>query len=242
MLRVLKDMKTIHEARAELRKRGLDTTQGWRRFLFTRLWKLRYSKPPEPVSVIKSWDVLQMTDTILKYVPDKNALIYEMGSYNSEISLALWGSRYRNIRASDFNPLGHTIRWYWNRIDFRAENFYEPALEPGSCSAIVALSVIEHGYDRDQLVKTVDRLLKPGGVFCCSTDYHDPKIHVPDTFRAFDLSFLIFSRQDVQDLLDCFAKVGIEPIEPPEWGESENPIRWEGFQYSFVFFTLRKKL
>ncbi len=241
MLRVLKNQQTITEARGELRKLGLDTSRGWSRLRFSVFWMLRFRMVPEPVAVIKSWDVLQMTQTVMKHVTDRNALIYEMGSYNSEISLALWRSGFRNIRASDFNPLGRAIRWYGNRIAFHAENFYEPAVELGSCAAIVALSVIEHGYDRENLVRTVDRLLRPGGVFCCTTDYHEEKIEVPITFCAFNLSFLIFSKNDILDLLESFAKVGIFPIESPEWGSSDNPVHWEGYQYSSIFLALRKK-
>jgi SAM-dependent methyltransferase len=177
----------------------------------------------------------------LEHAPDRTARIFEMGSFNSEIPLVLWRAGYRNIRASDFNPLGRAIRWYGNRIDFRCEDFYAPDLEPGSVGVMTALSVIEHGYDQARLVATAARLLEPGGVFLFTTDYREEGHAIPDHVRPFGLSYRVFSRADIESLVRDAAAVGLELLAPPEWGPSEYPIEWEGRRFTFVFVGLRKR-
>src|SRR5690348_15423763 len=117
MLKILHDEDQIRQARQELRRLGCDSSTGLRRKLFEACYALRFRTTPPAVAVNKSWDVLTMLETIKTVRPDRDAGIFEMGSYNSEIPLALWSSGYRRIRASDFNPLGRCIRWYGNRIE-----------------------------------------------------------------------------------------------------------------------------
>jgi hypothetical protein len=119
------------------------------------LYLLRFRKPAEKVAVNKSWDVLSILQLIEKYKPNKDALIYDMGSYNCEIPLALWWRGYRNIMAADFNPIGRVINWYGNKIQFRNENFYKSTVTPHSLDVITALSVIEHGFEQVEFLKSV---------------------------------------------------------------------------------------
>jgi SAM-dependent methyltransferase len=240
VIRVLASAAQVAEARANLRAAGLDTSRGWRRAMYALRWRLRFRRAPEPVAVNKSWDVWTMYRTVLEHAPDRAARVFEMGSYNSEIPLALWRAGYRDIRASDFNPLGRAIRWYGNRIDFRCENFYAPDLAPASVDVMTALSVIEHGYDREKLVAAAARLLKPGGLFLFTTDYREEGATVPDTLRPFNLSYRVFSRADIESLVRAAGAAGLELLGAPEWGESEYPVEWQGFRFTFLFVALRK--
>ena len=241
MIQILRDRKQIEAARASLRHAGLDTSRGWRRSLYSLRWTLRFRCSPEAVAISKSWDVWTISSAILKHSPDRTSQIFEMGSYNSEIGLALWQSGYRRIRAVDFNPLGRAIRWYGNAIDFRREDFYNPDLAPGSVGVMTAISVIEHGYDQAKLVSTAARLLKPGGLLLLTTDYREDGAKVPEDFRAFGLTYRIFSRADLESLVADAEKAGLEMIGPAEWSDSEYPIRWGDWQFTFAFVGLRKR-
>ncbi|MCS7271938.1 MAG: class I SAM-dependent methyltransferase [Gemmataceae bacterium] len=181
-----------------------------------------------------------MYQVVTTHVPDRNTLIFEMGSYNSEIALVLWQAGYHRIRASDLNPLGRAIRWYGNRIEFHCEDFYNPALPPASVGVMTALSVIEHGYDQDKLLHVATRLLVPGGLLLITTDYHEKGIVIPSDFRYFGLPYHIFSRDDIDNLIQSAASVGLELLGTSEWEPSEYPIRWEGWQFTFIFVGFRK--
>jgi SAM-dependent methyltransferase len=181
-----------------------------------------------------------MYQTVLAHAPDRSACVFEMGSFNSEIPLVLWRAGYHTIRASDFNPLGRAIRWYGNRIDFRCEDFYNPDLPPTSVGIMTALSVIEHGYDQDKLLRTATRLLAPGGIFLLTTDYREEGVVVPAEFRQFGLTYRIFSRSDIGALVKSAADAGLEPLGPAEWEPSTYPIEWEGWKFTFVIVGFRK--
>jgi SAM-dependent methyltransferase len=241
MIRVLQNESQITQARENLQKASLDTSQGWWRKRYEYIHRLRMGCWPIPVAMNKSWDVWSMYTIIRDHVTDYRSQVFDMGSYNSEIPLVLSKSGYQNIRASDLNPLGRMICWYGRSIDFRCENFYEPDLAPQSVAAMTALSVIEHGYDQAQLIATAKRLLRPGGLLLITTDYHEEKIVIPDTFRPFDMSYQIFSKADVESLLHDANQAGFELVDSAEWANSEHPIRWEGMQYTFVMIGLRKR-
>ena|GEM_PF-3431333 len=242
MIRVLKALSDIAAGRGQLREAGLDSSRGWWRARFSLFWRVRFRGTPEPVAVNKSWDVWTIYQVILAHLPDRSARIFEMGSYNSEISLVLWKAGYRNIRASDFNPLGRAIRWYGNRIEFRSEDFYNPDLPSGSVGAMIALSVIEHGYDQAKLIETACRLLSPGGLLLMTTDFREDGATVPADLRPFGLSYRVFSRVDIESLIRDAAAAGLELIEPPEWGASDYPIHWEQFQFTFILLGFRKAI
>jgi len=240
VIRVLKDTAQIADAREKLRAAGFDTSRGWRRAMYSLRWRIRFRSAPEPVAVNKSWDVWNMYQAVTGHVPDRTARVFEMGSYNSEIPLVLWRTGYHNIRASDFNPLGRAIRWYGNRIDFRCEDFYNPDLPPASVRVMTALSVIEHGYDQAKLLATASRLLAPGGVFLLTTDYREEGVVIPDDFRAFGLSYRIFSRSNIESLIRDATAAGLELIDTPQWGPSDYPIAWQQWRFTFLFVGLRK--
>lgn len=240
MLRILESQTEIDLSRTKLRAMGCDTTHGWRRRMFQFANWVRFRAAAPDVAIEKSWDVLNMLETIEVEKPDRSAQIFEMGSYNSEILLALWQRGYRRIHASDFNPLGRCIRWYGNSIDFRAEDFYAPDLKPGSVDVIVALSVIEHGFDGDRLWATFARLLKPGGIALVSTDYHEAKIPIDPNFRAFNLSYTIFSRAEIEEMMRIATQHGLEPLGSIAWRNSQNPIEFEGHRFTFALMGFRK--
>ncbi|MBC7430415.1 MAG: methyltransferase domain-containing protein [Bacteriovorax sp.] len=244
MIEVLKSKEQIREARAELKEAGVDSSTKFARRVYQALYWLRFRKPAEQVAVNKSWDVLTILKTIQKMKPDKNTAIYDMGSYNCEIPLALWWSGYRNIMAADFNPIGRAINWYGNKIQFRQENFYKSTVASQSLDVITALSVIEHGFEQVNFFKVCHGLLKPDGLVLITTDFHAEKIKIDPNFKIFNLSYMIFSNEEILKLVEEAKSNGFELISSElknGWTNSEYPIDFLGHQMSFVFLGFKKK-
>lgn len=240
MLRILHNWAEVEGARKVLRERRCDFSGGWRRRLFQALFLVRYRSAPPPVAVNKSWDVLTMLDHVLERHPNLSTRIYDMGSFNSEIPLALWSTGYRHIEAVDLDPRGQSVNWYGNGIRFRRENFYDTSIAPETLDVITSLSTIEHGYDQTRLLATAQRLLKPGGTLCMTTDYHEHKLPVAPGFTLFGLPYLIFSRGEIMDLISAAEQFGFVPSGDLVWKESEYPIEWIGHRMTFVFLSLTK--
>lgn len=241
MLKILKDQSQIEDARRRLNEIGADSNSGWRRWLFTTLYTIRYRKKPENVALNKSWDVLEMVNFVEEHCPNKEISIYEMGSYNSEICVSLWNRGYRSIRAADLNPKGICINFYGNAINFVQENFYQPNVPDESLDLILSLSVIEHGWDQERFLEVCQKLLKPGGIALFSTDYHKEKLSIPEDYRLFNLTYMIFSQEEIQTLLNEAPRYGLELVSTPEWSESRYPINFLGHDFTFIVMALRKK-
>ena len=244
MIEVLKTKEQIRKARSQLKNAGLDSSTKLVRRIYQVLYLIRFRKPAEQVAINKSWDVLTILKTIQRLKPDKNSLIYDMGSYNCEIPLALWWSGYRNIMAADFNPIGRAINWYGNKIQFRQENFYKSTVSPHSLDVITALSVIEHGFEQVSFFKVCHGLLKPGGLVLITTDFHAEKIKISPEFKIFNLSYMIFSNEEVLKLVEDAKLNGFELISNElqnDWDKSDYPIEFIGNQMSFVFLGFKKK-
>ncbi|MFZ4713408.1 MAG: class I SAM-dependent methyltransferase [Bacteriovoracaceae bacterium] len=244
MIEVLKNSKQISDARKALNQIGADSSTGLARLIYTLRFSLRFRRKVEPVAINKSWDVYRILKTIEKFKPKKETPIYDMGSYNCEIPLALWSQGYRNLYAADFNPLGRSINWYGNNIKFRQENFYESTIEKHSLEVITALSVIEHGFEQVNFFKVCNDLLKSGGLVLITTDFHQKKIAIDPKFTIFNLSYMIFSKEEILSLIDEAKLNGFELIDnnfPDNWSESENPINFLDHDMSFIFLGFRKK-
>ncbi|MBC7541004.1 MAG: methyltransferase domain-containing protein [Bacteriovorax sp.] len=243
MIKVLKNKKQIEDSRFQLKKLGADSSTGLSRRIYQMLYFMRFRKAAEKVAVNKSWDVLTILQLIEKYKPNKDANIYDMGSYNCEIPLALWWRGYRNIMAADFNTKGRAINWYGNKIQFRQENFYKSTIPAHSLDVITALSVIEHGFEQVEFFKVCSDLLKPGGLVLITTDFHSTKIPIDPEFRIFNLSYIIFSSEEIIQLIAEAKKNGFELISEEReqnWDTSEYPIEFLEKKMSFILLGFKK--
>lgn len=240
MLRILKNQAQVDDARLKLRERGCDTSVGASRRLFQFLYLLRFRRAAPDVAINKSWDVYSILDAVEEYAPDRKAKIFDMGSYNCEIPVALWRRGYHNIRASDLNPLGRCINWYGNRIDFHCEDFYSPDLEEESLDIITSLSVIEHGFSQENLLKVCQKYLKKGGLCFLTTDYHKEKIEIDKDFRLFNLSYMIFSQEEIKSFIDQAKNYNLELIGSEEWTDSDYPIEFLDNKMTFILMAFKK--
>jgi SAM-dependent methyltransferase len=105
--------------------------------------------------------------------------------------------------------------------------------------AITSISVIEHGFDAQALLKEMSRLLQPGGYFIASFDYWPEKIDTTG-IEFFGMDWLIFSRQEVADFIGQAAEYGLVPDGELHYAGQETPIECAGKKYTFGWLALKK--
>ncbi len=238
MLRVLSDRGEPIRARALLRARGLSFVEP-NAVVFARrvARKLGLSRSVSLGDVRKSWDVL----TTLDFLTSRclaGAAVLDFGAFASEIVPALDRLGFR-VCGVDLNPQlsamprGRGIRY--EVADFKHTPFGADAFD-----AITAISVIEHGYEPEPLLAEIARLLRPGGCFIASFDYWPTKLDVGSA-RPFDMSWTVFSHEDVQDLVDRAARHGLEPAGPLTFEAQAPTIRYAGLDYTFAWLALVRR-
>jgi SAM-dependent methyltransferase len=186
---------------------------------------------PDP---IKSWDVLRALEAIRRRcVPGDPVL--DMGSVGSAIPPALHRLGYRAVHGIDLDPQVKRMA-HADAVDYRVGDMTATAYEDCSFDAITAISVIEHGFRPEPLLREVSRLLKPDGFFFFSTDYWPEKIdtsHVP----LFGMSWDIFSAEEIDHFLSDARAVGLVPTSASPVGlraVNGRPISYAGFEYTFL--------
>jgi len=104
---------------------------------------------------------------------------------------------------------------------------------------ITCLSVIEHGVNGYVFFQECSRLLKPDGKLFVSFDYWEQKLHT--TATVFGLPWCIFSRQEVEIIINIASKYGLTLLGPVDWTIGEPVIR-PGFfspcEHSYTFGLL----
>ncbi|WP_162845895.1 class I SAM-dependent methyltransferase [Herminiimonas fonticola] len=233
-MEVLQNKSQIDESRAALVKKGASAIESpFRSFL------RRYRLAGGIVlgDHVKSWDVLASLNFIEKHV-QKNESILDIGCYASEIVVALHKSGYKNLTGADLNP-DLTQMPYNDSIRYEITNFMQTPFVEGSFKAITSISVIEHGFDGDALLKETSRLLQSGGYFIASFDYWPEKIDTSE-IKFFGMDWKIFSKKDVADFIQQAADYGMTPVGELHYEAQETPIECGGKKYTFGWLVLQK--
>ena len=185
----------------------------------------------------KSWDVLHALEFINKEVA-KGEAIADIGCFASEVLVSLHKAGYSNLTGIDLNPKLSKMP-NADAIRYQVSDFMMTPFEDGSFKAITSISVIEHGYRPEALLKEVARLLQPGGYFIASFDYWPDKIDTTGT-TFFGMDWLIFSRGDVEQLVKMAEGHGLLPTGKLEFDGNDKVIHCAGKDYTFALLTLRK--
>ena len=234
-LAVLSTNAQVETARSVLERRGLSCiTPEW------KAWLQRYHLLPgfRIGDRVKSWDVLKSVEFIEAHA-GKDAPILDIGSYACELPLILHQLDYRRLAGIDLNP-GIARMPRAGAIDYRVGDFLRAPFPDGTFAAVTAISVIEHGFNGEALAGEMARLLKPGGFFIASFDYWPEKIST-DGIKLFDMSWTIFSRQEVERFIEVARPYGLAPCGPLEFGAAEKPVSCLGRDYTFAWLTLQKR-
>jgi SAM-dependent methyltransferase len=235
MLKVLKTRAQIDAAREVLASKKLSTLET----LTQRVGrKLRLSNHLPVGDRIKSWDVKATADELNQQC-SKQSRVLDIGAYCSEIPVILHRMGFTNVHGIDLNPQIRSMPNH-DQIRYEVGNFLSMPYENAYFDAVTAISVIEHGYQPDKLFSEMARVLKPGGIFLASFDYWPDKIDIGKT-QFFGMSWLIFSKADVLEMVEVAKRYDLEPYDAMSFDGDSRPIHCLGFDYTFAWIGFRKK-
>lgn len=234
MLEVLQAKSQIGEARRVMAQRGLSTLEG---AISKFLRRFGLASGLSVGDYIKSWDVLKTLDFIESHLP-RDAAILDLGAFCSEVPVALGRMGYTRVHGIDLNPALKSMPDS-DKIKYDIGNFMSTPYSDASFDAVTSISVIEHGYEPERLFSEVARLLRPGGYFIASFDYWPDKIDIGGT-TFFDMSWLIFSKGDVEAMLEIANRHGLRPVGALQPAAKEQAVHCIGFDYTFAWLALQK--
>ena len=236
MFEVLHSKNQIAVSRDEMNSKGRSALGS---SILNLMRRLGISKQLPVGDVVKSWDVAKTLEFISTHLPYESKIL-DLGAYCSEVpvSLALMG--YENVSGVDLNPDVKKMP-YADKVTYTVSDFMKMPYSSDSFDAVTAISVIEHGYEPDRLFAELGRIVRPGGYFIASFDYWPKKIDIKNT-RFFDLTWLIFSKEDVDLLLDVAKIHGFSPVGNLHSEAGEPTINCMGFVYTFGWLVLRKNV
>jgi len=188
---------------------------------------------------IKSWDVHNTASFIERHIP-QDASILDIGTYASEILGVLHRLRYKNLVGVD---LDRYLKRMPNRtsIHYVRSNFMIAPFRAATFSAITAISVMEHGFNRTALLNEVSRLIKPGGYFITSFDYWPDKVDTTGQ-DIFGMSWQIFSRQEILDFIREAETRKLSLTGELNLAVQQPVMQWAGKEYTFAWLVLQKQL
>lgn len=193
-------------------------------------------RPPPRHDRRKDWDV-DRSRRVIERDYSRDAVILDVGAYNSAILWTLVRRGFRNLHGLDLTerlrcaPRRQLIRYVVGDLyaaPFRSERF----------DVITALSTIEHGLDLTQLFPAIRRLARAGGLVVVSTDYWPEKIST-DGLRIFGRPWTIFSRGELEAMLRQAETFGLHLDGAADWTTGDRVIHWQGRHYTFVHIVWR---
>ena len=228
MIRVLQSLDEVERAKNTLEKNGLSCHGDY----------------------IKNWDLVQVSE-ILDRV-GKEAHVLDMGCRGKRCSdmRFLYSKGVMNSYGID---LSIPFMEKSTQIALRIKNHMKPpfTLVQGDltktkfkdCSfdIIICLSVIEHGVNLESFLKEAYRLLKNLGTLYVSTDYWEPKCQVEDYPKPFGLDWKIFSRREIEELINLAKKCNfnIENAKIPR--PRDKVIHWKDKHYTEISLIFEKQ-
>ena len=234
-MQVLLEKQQISKARHELQRKGASVVDSFVRRLLRRLGLLSGMAVGD---MLKSWDV-HSTICFLESRVEKTEPLLDLGCYASELIVALHKLGYSNLSGADLNP-ALTNMPYQRHIRYAVCDFMHTRFPDSSFQAITSISVIEHGFDSQSLLRESSRLLKPGGYFIASFDYWPDKIDTAGT-KFFGMDWLLFSRQEVSDFIRESESYGLFPVGEIIYDGRDRVIDCGGKQYTFAWLALQKR-
>ncbi|MCL5884792.1 MAG: class I SAM-dependent methyltransferase [Deltaproteobacteria bacterium] len=231
---MLKFKSEIKSARDEMRRSGISSLTPW-----IRQWLSTVGVFGGIVvgDVIKSWDVLKTANFLRGRLPPETPVL-DVGAYASEILSVLHRMKYSNLTGVDLNP-GIKAMPFADHIRYEVADFMGTPFPEASFGAITAISVIEHGFQSERLLREISRLLRPGGYFIASFDYWPEKVDTTG-MDIFGMDWRIFSKAEVLAFIEDARGYGFSPCGEIDLDAAEKVIHWGGKDYSFAWLALRK--
>lgn len=233
-IEVLKTASENKAARRDMRREGIDCTSPFYLRIARRAGIMRGTNVGESC---KSWDVLK-TVQIIKTKLSFMSPILDIGAYASEVLCALHRLGYEKLSGVDLNPKLKQMP-YQDTINYVVSDFMQMPFDDASFSAVTAISVIEHGFQREKLLAEISRILKPKGYFIASVDYWPEKIDTHHV-QAFGMDWTIFSKEDLSAFIKEAEKYDLKPCGALHFDASERVVKWKRKQYTFAWLAMQK--
>ena len=218
-------------------------------------------------SRIKSWDTYKM----IKMINDANrdSFVLDVGCYESPILPLLKRLGFTNLygcdlvlkSSSDCNPCFNNNTN--SSSSFKYHEDYEPIAKMYGDKSyhlsirnledtkyrdqvfdyVTSLSVIEHGVNIEKYFREMSRIIKSNGYLLTSTDYWPDKLVNNKNVLSKGSPDNIFSRDEIEKLIDVADKNGLKLIEPIDFQYKDKVVRWNsiGLDFTFIFFAMRKE-
>ena len=226
------------------------------------LKKLRLFQHHSP---IKSWDTYKM----VKIISDakRESFVLDVGCYESPILPMLKRLGFINLygcdlvlKSADRNTIFFTSN---SSSSFEYHEDYAPIAQMYSDKSyqlsirnientnyrdqmfdyVTSLSVIEHGVNSEKYFREMSRIIKSNGYLLTSTDYWPDKLVNNKKILSNSTPDNIFSREEIENLVEIAEKNGLKLIEPIDFEYKEKVVRWDsiGLDFTFIFFAMRKE-
>jgi SAM-dependent methyltransferase len=197
--------------------------------------KARLPFPPEP---LKTWD---------NYIALYHTL--RTTECDSPVLDAGTGAARQSAYLPGLRTLGYTdltgINIVWHDVEIVDGIVYRPGDVtrtefPASQFGFVAcLSVIEHGVDWRKFYQEMSRIIRPEGRLFVSMDYWQDPVDTKGR-EAFGVPVKIFEREEISQMVDHAASVGLA-VEGEIGLECEElVVSWLGLSYTFLNLLFRR--
>jgi SAM-dependent methyltransferase len=217
-------------------------------------------------SQIKSWDTYKMIKKISS--ANRESFVLDVGCYESPILPMLKRLGFTNLYgcdlvlkpSSDCNPSFTNNNN--NNNSFKYHEDYEPIAKMYSDKSyqlsirnledtkykdqmfdyVTSLSVIEHGVNIEKYFREMSRIIKSNGYLLTSTDYWPDKLFNNKNVLSKGTPDNIFSRDEIEKLVEVADKNGLKLIEPIDFEYKDKVVRWNSIDldFTFIFFAMRK--
>jgi SAM-dependent methyltransferase len=219
-------------------------------------------------SQIKSWDTYKMIKKISS--ANRESFVLDVGCYESPILPMLKRLGFTNLYgcdlvlkpSSDCNPSFTNNNNNNNNSSFKYHEDYEPIAKMYSDKSyqlsirnledtkykdqmfdyVTSLSVIEHGVNIEKYFREMSRIIKSNGYLLTSTDYWPDKLFNNKNVLSKGTPDNIFSRDEIEKLVEVADKNGLKLIEPIDFEYKDKVVRWNSIDldFTFIFFAMRK--
>jgi 2-polyprenyl-3-methyl-5-hydroxy-6-metoxy-1,4-benzoquinol methylase len=216
-------------------------------------------------SQIKSWDTYKMIKMISG--ANRESFVLDVGCYESPILPMLKRLGFTNLYGCDLvlkSSSDCNLDFTNNNISsFKYPEDYEPIAKMYSDKSyqlsirnledtkysdqmfdyVTSLSVIEHGVNIEKYFREMSRIIKSNGYLLTSTDYWPDKLVNNKNVLSKETPDNIFSRDEIEKLVEIADKNGLKLIEPIDFEYKDKVVRWNsiGLDFTFIFFAMRKE-
>jgi len=187
----------------------------------------------------KNWDTLAALD-ILKNEPlltDENYILDAGGEFYSVILKHLSSFGFKKLYCLN---LAFTKQECEDNITYIPGDITRTDFSDNTFKVITCLSVIEHGVCINSFFSEMQRILQQSGLLIISTDYWVDPVETFDK-KAYGVPIKVFSKKEILEVIEIAKEYGLELVGNVNLECDQKTINWEGLDFTFIYFTFRKK-